>query len=336
MSALKSLPIVAAVILMLSLARGLYMRSVAAIVVTAIAVAELIGWNAAFRLNAEPHRDYAVLERPSGVAAAALELVERSIGERRKNGERPRVEVMGLGGPWQNVAMVRSLEAVNGYNPLRIGIYDRLVAPGESTWRMELRDFPASFDGYDCALARTLGLEFVVLGRPIEEVAHLARRPVADVLRAGPDVWVYRLKDPAPRLNFTRRVQVADADAVSGPGWLAASPATDRVLIDDDTPPSASYAGAMSAGNARISSWRPARIEIDVDSDLGGVLALHETWYPGWVADIDGKRVPILRADVLFRGVEVPAGRHRVLFRYEPFSIENLTDALRRTLRVRS
>ena len=209
---------------------------------------------------------------------------------------------MGLGGPWQNLAMVRSLEAINGYNPLRIGIYDRLVAPGESNWRMELRDFPASFDGYDCALARTLGLEFVVLGRPIEEVPHLARRPVADVLRAGPDVWVYRLKDPAPRLNFTRRVQVADADAVSGPGWLAASPAPDRVLIDDDTPPAASYAGAVSAGSARIASWRPARIEIEVDSELGGVLALHETWYPGWIAEIDGKRVPILRADVLFRG----------------------------------
>ena len=333
---LMSAPIAAAAILMLALARGARMRGVAAVAVTAIAVAELLWWNAAFRLNAEPHRDYAVLERPSGVAAAALELVERSVGERRSAGERPRVEVMGLGGPWQNVAMVRSLEAVNGYNPLRIGIYDRLVAPGETTWRMELRDFPASFDGYDCALARTLGLEFVVLGRPIEEVPHLARRPVADVLRAGPDVWVYRLKDPAPRLNFTRRVQVADADAVSGPGWLAASPAPDRVLIDDDTPPSASYAGAVSAGSARITAWQPARIEIDVDSALGGVLALHETWYPGWIAEIDGRRVPIMRADVLFRGVEVPAGRHRVVFRYVPFSLENLSDALRRTLRGRS
>ena len=57
---------------------------------------------------------------------------------------------------------------------------------------------------------------------------------------------------------------------------------------------------------------------------------------PGWIAEIDGKRVPILRADVLFRGVEVPAGRHRVVFRFVPFSLDNLSDALRRTLRGRS
>jgi hypothetical protein len=230
---------------------------------------------------------------------------------------------------------VRSLEAVNGYNPLRIGIYDRLVAPGESNWLMELRYFPASFDGYDCALARSLGLEFVLLGRPIEEVPHLARRPVADVLRAGPDVWIYKLKDPSPRLKFTRRVQVADADAVLGPGWLAASPAPDRVLLDDDTPPAKNYVGAISSGSARIVAWHSTRIEIAVDSELGGVLALNETWYPGWIAEIDGKRVPILRADVLFRGLEVPAGRHRVEFRFEPFSLDNLVDAWRLTLRGR-
>ena len=109
------------------------------------------------------------------------------------------------------------------------------------------------------------------------------------------------------------------------------SPSPDRVLIDDDTPPSRSYAvtAETRAGRARIVSWRGDRIEIDAESERGGMLALHETYYPGWVAEIDDKQAPILRADVLFRGVEVPAGHHHVVFRFAPFSFPNLTNALK-------
>jgi hypothetical protein len=229
--------------------------------------------------------------------------------------------------------MVRGLEATNGNNPLRIGFYDRLVAPGEGNWLSELREFPGSFESYDCALARALGLEFVLVDRPIEQVAHLAKRPVADVLQAGPRVWIYRLHDPAPRLKFSTRIQVAHADAVAGNGQLLVNPSPDRVLIDDDTPPSKTYASSDGAGSARITSWRGDYIEIDADSELGGMLALHETYYPGWIAEIDGQKSPVLRADLLFRAVEVPPGHHHVVFRFVPFSLENLTAALKTVLR---
>jgi len=328
---LKTAPITLAVIAMLALPRTAHARAVAAVLVTVVAVAELTWWNAAFRLNAEERETYAVLDRPASGDAQVIDVIERAVRERHRAGERPRVEIIGMGGPWQNLAMVRGLEATNGYNPLRIGYYDRLVAPGEANWMAELRDFPASFDGYDCALARTLGLEFVVLDRRIEEVPHLARRPVADVLQWGPNAWIYRLRNPAPRVKFTRRIQVADADATGGSGQLLVSPAPDRVLIDDDTPPAKSYAAAAETdtGAARMVSWRPDRVEIEVDSTLGGMLALHDTYYPGWIAEIDGTRARILRADVLFRGVEVPAGRHRVVFRFAPFALDNLIDALK-------
>jgi hypothetical protein len=284
-AALTTAPIPIAIVLILWLARTPRMRTFAAVAVTAIAVGELLWWNTAFRLNAEPHDLYAVLERPLPATMEALDVVERAVRERQSKGERPRIEVVGLGGPWQNLAVVRGLEATNGYNPLRIGLYDRLVAPGEGNWRVELRDFPGSFDNYDYALARALGLEFLVLGKPIEQVPHLARRPVAEVLRAGPVVWIYRLREPTPRLSFLRRIQVVDADATNASGQLLTVPSPDRVLIDNDTPPSLNYAAATaSAGRARMTSWRPDRIEIEVDSELGGMLALHETWYPGWVA----------------------------------------------------
>jgi hypothetical protein len=39
---------------------------------------------------------------------------------------------------------------------------------------------------------------------------------------------------------------------------------------------------------------------------------------------------------VLFRGLEVPAGRHRVTFRFAPFALDNLKSALKLALRRHS
>jgi hypothetical protein len=117
-------------------------RARAAALVTLAAVAELLWWNTASRLNAEPWDSYAVLEAPTGAEAAAIALLENAIAADHRRGANPRVEVLGLGGPWQNLAMVRGWEATNGYNPLRIGLYDHLVSPGEQNWDVSQRQFP--------------------------------------------------------------------------------------------------------------------------------------------------------------------------------------------------
>jgi hypothetical protein len=230
------------------------------------------------------------------------------------------------------MAMVRGLEAINGYNPLRIDRYERLVAPGEANWDLAMREFSPSFDGYDSDLARTLGLEFLLLGAPIDQVK--GRPPDADLVQTGPPVWLYRLRHPMPRVIFLRHVMVTDTDALDAAGRLVTPPAPDRVLIAADTPPRETYADPPGtiAGEARIAVWRPDRVEIDLSSDRGGMLALHEAWYPGWIAEIDGARAPILRANVLFRGVEIPPGPHRLTFRFAPLAADNLAAALRRAM----
>ena len=328
----KVLPLALAVILVLARARTAHARAVAAACAAAVATGELLCFNTASSLNAEAPAYYSVLQEPTGADAQALSVLEREIAERHRHGERPRIEVVGVGGPWQNVAMARGLEATNGYNPLRIGSYDRLVSPGETTYIVNQRLFPASFDGYDCALARELGLEYVVLGRPIDEIPHLPRRPVLDVLLAGPKVWIYRLRRKAEsRVKFVKHVTVADADAQVRAGQFTTNPLGETAQIDDRTPPSRRDWPAPlgpEEGHAQIVSWHPNRMEVEVDNKQPGILIVHEAYYPGWVAQIDGRPAPILRTNVLFRGVEVGEGRHRITFRFEPFSLANLRDAV--------
>jgi len=51
------------------------------------------------------------------------------------------------------------------------------------------------------------------------------------------------------------------------------------------------------------------------------LLVLTDTAYPGWTATVDGRRVPIVRANWHFRGVYLPPGDHVVRFDYRPRGI---------------
>lgn len=317
-------------VMILHSARKLRLRIAAASLVTVIAVVELLWWNAASPLNAEPRAYYAVLEAPTGAEAAAIALLETAIAEDHGRGDHPRVEVLGLGGAWQNLAMVRGWEATNGYNPLRIGFYDRLVAPGEQNWSADQRRFPPSFESYDSALARALGLTYLVLGQSLDRIPGLANPPAAELLLGGPPVWIYRLAGAMPRTSLVNQFDIADADATRRDGRLLIEPSADRALVDvKSTSQRAPIASkSESPGVARIVSSRPGRVEVVASSAGGGLLTLHDIYYPGWIAEVDEKPTSILRADILFRGVELPPGTHKVTFRFAPFSTENLRRAL--------
>ena len=127
-----------------------------------------------------------------------------------------------------------------------------------------------------------------------------------------------------------KRVSVADAVAQVKAGQFRSDPAAESVQVDDDTALSRREPASIGAeeGGARIVSWRPDRMEVEVENKQSGVLVVHEAYYPGWVAEVDGKPARILRTNVLFRGVEVGEGRHVVVFHFEPFSLSNLGDAL--------
>ncbi|MDX2289102.1 MAG: YfhO family protein, partial [Hyphomicrobiaceae bacterium] len=327
-----ALPLWFATTMLLSWQRADSRRSMALVVLALIAAAQLLVHNAASRLNGEPSAIYSALEGAPGDEQAALDLLQGELVRRHREGSRPRVEIIGMGGAWQNLAMVHGLEVTTGYNPLRIGLYDRLVVPGESPANAADRKFSRTFSGYDCPLARALGLEYLVIGRPMAEIEQWVRHGRADVLLAGPTVWIYRFGTAMPRVKFHSRIEVADADALTKGGQLLHPPDGDRAILDDETPPSGRIwrmAAAARDGEARLASWRADRIEIEVSAPTAGVLVVHDTYYPGWTARVDGLPAPILRADTLFRGVEIPAGTHRVVMTFEPLSVSNLLTAAR-------
>ena len=73
-------------------------------------------------------------------------------------------------------------------------------------------------------------------------------------------------------------------------------------------------------GTVRILDYTNTEVVLEAESPDGGWAVLNDLWHPYWFADIDGRPVAIERANVLFRAVALPPGRHRITFRFKPLS----------------
>jgi hypothetical protein len=98
------------------------------------------------------------------------------------------------------------------------------------------------------------------------------------------------------------------------------APETDRKqsLVLSDAP---SIEPSQGKGTVNIESYTPTKITFSVDTEVAKLLFLSDSYTPDWKATVDGKNVPLLRADVDFRAVAVPPGRHTVVMRYDPLAV---------------
>ncbi|OGG01340.1 hypothetical protein A2Z33_02920 [Candidatus Gottesmanbacteria bacterium RBG_16_52_11] len=76
------------------------------------------------------------------------------------------------------------------------------------------------------------------------------------------------------------------------------------------------------ADKTEVTVKQPDYIELNVTVSGNRILYLPETWYPGWTASLDGRTVPVIRANYAFRAVSVPAGAHTVILAYRPASFK--------------
>ncbi len=320
-------------------------RALAASLFVLLSGAEILWRNAASPLNAEPLERYSVYSGMKPSEAAGIEILRREIAATTRNGDRPRVEILGLKGPWQNASMVLKFENTLGYNPLRIDDYDRAVGSGQDAEDFALRRYPDTFRGYNSRLAALLGIEYLVLDRPLTELPRDIPRPRAQAIYTSGSMNIYKLGNTVPRAYFASAVAPVDNEEVLDEHVLPGFDPSSEVLIDQASMAGlrggpyahgprqmASRAGQqsdlpISLSRVAIVNYTDSSVELDADAPTAGIVVVHDLFYPGWEARVDGHQEPVLRANILFRGVEVPAGHHRIVFSFHPLSLTNLTAA---------
>ncbi len=136
----------------------------------------------------------------------------------------------------------------------------------------------------------------------------------------GKDVFVYELSGSVERFRLVRNVEVAvdgkaaldrlaslDAEGVRDTAVLAAADARDFAPRRE-----------LSGGVVKTLAYRPDRIELEVTAPGDAFLVMASTWSPYWIADVDGQRAALVRANHAQYGLSLAPGRHRIALAYRP------------------
>jgi hypothetical protein len=135
---------------------------------------------------------------------------------------------------------------------------------------------------------------------------------------------VILMTNPVPRAFLVTSIAVADYQSILR--QLTNGFDTPRsALVETPIAEIAHDQAEPSDGSAEIRSFRPASMTIDVDAPENRLLIVREPWYPGWQADIDGRIVDCVPANLWMRAVPISGGRHTVrMFFHQDYLLSGL------------
>ena len=70
-----------------------------------------------------------------------------------------------------------------------------------------------------------------------------------------------------------------------------------------------------------VERYTAESLSVTIDAPSAGWVLVTERWARSWRAEVDGRPTRISGGNFVFRAIEVPEGRHRVEFNYEPLAL---------------
>jgi hypothetical protein len=218
---------------------------------------------------------------------------------------------------WGTMTQLWGLQSANGNDPFLIADYQKyreaFVTGPQSSRTIHQAD-------YRSRLADLLGLRYVVIsGDGPSRQTLLDNAHWRMVLKDGNND-VYENQRAVPRVFFASSAQVLPLDDTLAAIKSETFDPYQRVILA----PGGSTETLPSSGVRRTAFYHAVstdRNDISVSDGPPGWLVVTDTYFPGWVARIDGQPTTLRRADFLFQSVYVDSGPHIVTFSFEPLSI---------------
>ncbi|MGE0626434.1 MAG: hypothetical protein AB7O43_01320 [Hyphomicrobiaceae bacterium] len=277
--------------------------------------------------TALPAKEYDVLRADTGNATIAL--LKARLKQPPGSPRRDRVELAGVGFEWPNAGMVHGFDHTLGYNPLRLCVVSDALGADDTIAGWDQRRFTPLFPSYRSQLADLMGLRYLVSSVPAEQIDKRLKPGDLKLIAKTADGFVYENPRALPRVMLVHDWLQADFAAMIRTGrWpvfdpkqtvLLQQPPAVRALSGPSIgvrPQATRRSSARSSATLRV--YGNTQIDVAVNAARPGFVVLNDVWHPWWRATVDRRPVEILKANVMFRAVAVPAGHSVVRFTFRP------------------
>ena len=191
-----------------------------------------------------------------------------------------------------------NIESIGGYRPIKLRAYQDLMDAGGFN-RSHILDM--------------LNVKYVLTRKKINNPNFI---PVGDMK------GIYENKKVLPKAWIIGDLKIVESQKESLMETLMTgfNPYSSAVVLKyegDDMP-------ANVNGQAIIKLKEENKIEINCQSETGGLLVLSEVYYkPGWKAFVNGVETKIYQTNHILRSVYIPSGESEVLFEYDDSRWQN-------------
>jgi hypothetical protein len=218
-----------------------------------------------------------------------------------------------------NLATLCGLRDIRGYDGVDPARLVDIVSPAadprskahdyaRTQWMAPMLDIAASGEIRLPPVLDMLNVRYVIFRDPVE--------PNIPIPLRSPDYWILINSNALPRAYVPARVEVV-SDSAARLEKLASSNFDPRQVAYVET---SVDLPSSCRGTAEIVEEIPTHVKVAVNMQTPGLVVLADLWDKGWRAYMEGRPLPILRANHAVRGVVLPAGAATIEFRYEPAS----------------
>ncbi len=305
--------------LVLVFAQG-YAARYGALTIAAIAAfvtADLAVNNGPNRSTAKPPSEYEELR--ADTKNETLAFFKEHLGHPANSATRDRVEMVGLGFEWPNISLIHNFDHTLGYNPLRLEEAVESMGASETVADSYQREFTRLFPSYRSTMADMLGLRYIATDRPIEKIDKTLKPGDLTLAARTRNSYIYENPRALPRVLFVFDWQPANFDRMEKDGrWPFFDPRRTVLLQSPQMSTPQLRPVSLRETTPSLQIYSNTEVQIAVDAPHSGFIVLNDVWHPWWFGTVDGMPADVLRANVLFRAIEVPAGKHIVRFEFRP------------------